>query len=231
MHKNLKLIVFQTKTYTCLCDSSASVSLTCASFSYPRNLQLNSSSCNCDMRVPFILIIHLVLVFSNVPKERFNPCWFFDCSKLTTSTQPPTSVDSTTSSMIPAGCDQYQVLDSPTRKISFKTPSGQWKCDKVGFSNINQDWKGQHWYRFMEPAGTQMPESPPRYGHCGTAANGWIEGTHPTNVGETKTAYVCFVWTNTNCGRKEVIQIRHCGKYYLYNLPNIRFCTYGYCSV
>ena len=76
-----------------------------------------------------------------------------------------------------------------------------------------------------------MPESPPSYGHCGTAANEWIEGTHPVNVGETKTAYVCFVWSNTNCGRKEVIQIRHCGKYFLYDLPDIRYCSYGYCSI
>ena len=231
MHENLELIVFETKTYTCLCESSASVSLICVSSGYPRNLQLNSSPCYSNMKVPFILIFNLVLVFSKVSKNRFNPCWFFDCSKLTTSTQPPTSIASTTSSMIPAGCDQYQVLDSPTRKTSYKTPSGQWKCDKVGFGNTHQDWKGHNWYRFMEPAGTQMPESPPRYGHCGTAANGWIEGTHPVNVGELKTAYVCFVWSNTNCGRKEVIQIRHCGKYFLYNLPDIRYCTYGYCSI
>ena len=35
----------------------------------------------------------------------------------------------------------------------------------------------------IHPAGTKLPERSIARGHCGTSLPGWLNGTHPTNLG------------------------------------------------
>ena len=40
-------------------------------------------------------------------------------------------------------------------------------------------WKGEGFYRLVEPAGTQIPEYAPGRYHCGTISIGWLNVAHP----------------------------------------------------
>ena len=43
------------------------------------------------MKTTVVLISSLAFVLGGVPKDRFDPCIFIDCSKLPTSSQAPTT--------------------------------------------------------------------------------------------------------------------------------------------
>ena len=51
------------------------------------------------MKVAVVLVLSLTFVLARVPKNRFDPCIFIDCTKHTTSTKAPTT--STTTSNNP----------------------------------------------------------------------------------------------------------------------------------
>ena len=51
-------------------------------------------------------------------------------------------------------------------------------CDAEGRSYTSPRWQGAGYYRFLEPAGTMLPEKSPGYYHCGTRSVGWLNGTH-----------------------------------------------------
>ena len=131
---------------------------------------------------------------------------------------------------IPEGCQDYKVLDNPKRKATYSTPSGQWKCDQTGYSNISPDWKGPGWYRFAINVGSKIPEHTVGGERCNTGGSGWLQGNHPITVGETKTAKVCFNGVYGICNWSATIKIRHCGSYFIYNLPDAPHCNLGYCA-
>ena len=43
------------------------------------------------MKTAVVLIASLAFALGGVPKDRFDPCIFIDCSKLSTSSQAPTT--------------------------------------------------------------------------------------------------------------------------------------------
>ena len=89
------------------------------------------------------------------------------------------------------------------------------RCDRF---TVEGDWKGGNiWYRFQEPAGTQMANSVVPKGHCGTEASGWLNGTHPAVLGENVIRQVCFSYDG-DCWRSTDVEIKNCGLYYLYKL-------------
>ena len=65
---------------------------------------------------------------------------------------------------------------------------------------------------------------------CGALATGWLNDSHPEEPGQITTATVCFHWSSKSCFRSKSIQIRHCGPYFLYLLPDTVNCHYRYCS-
>ena len=101
-------------------------------------------------------------------------------------------------------------------------------CDK---SAAQGDWKGSadSWYRFEEPAGTQMANSIVPENHCGTNAAGWLNGTHPAVLGENVIRQVCFSYDG-DCWRSTDVEIKNCGLYYLYKLKATPGCQYKYCG-
>ena len=82
----------------------------------------------------------------------------------------------------------------------------------------------------IEPAGTQMPEYVVDPKHCGTHASGWLNGTHPTNIGVAVDSTVCFHWSSSPCYWSSDIQIMNCETYFLYYLPNTETCRLRYCA-
>ena len=113
-------------------------------------------------------------------------------------------------------------------------------CDRSGWSGgrYQGQWKGNsRWYRFQAPAGTRMPEKPPRWssqyeGTCGAHITGWINGHHPKNPGVVVIRQVCFKTSvSSKCGYKgqRTVKIRHCGAYFVYYLTDTPACYLRYC--
>jgi len=125
--------------------------------------------------------------------------------------------------------DEYFILNDETRNMDYGYQNAY--CDDNMYNTLCQspDWNGSSWYKFDEPAGTQMPEYIVDYYHCNAYAPGWLNGTHPTILGETVDRNVCFNYNGDNSFCKPV-QIKNCGAYFLYHLENIRSYVYRYCA-
>ena len=130
------------------------------------------------------------------------------------------------------GCNDYKILNEYQRNHQFKAPSGSYWCDDIGwFGKKSPQWHGDDWYRFLPPAGTRIAEEAPGQEYCGTAGTGWMQGSHPTSVGETVTRTVCFPSSSSNtCYLSKAIKVRNCGQYFLYRLVDTTYCHYGYCA-
>ena len=81
-----------------------------------------------------------------------------------------------------------------------------------------------------EAIGTQIPEGYVDPKSCGTNAAGYLNGTHPSIIGELKDVNVCFSWTGYSCYLNNMIQVANCGNFYLYNLVATPQCRSRYCS-
>ena len=130
------------------------------------------------------------------------------------------------------GCNDYKILNENERNHQFKTPSGSQWCDDIGSSyKKSPQWHGDDWYRFLSPAGTRIAEEAPGTYYCGTVFSGWMQGSHPTSLGETVTRTVCFQGSSSStCSRSTEIKVRNCGQYYLYRLVDTPTCHLGYCA-
>ena len=97
--------------------------------------------------------------------------------------------------------------------------------------NACPDWQGDAWYRMTEPAGLFIPEVSPGYQHCNTYDPGWMDDTHPTIIGSTKHAKICFhsKINDNNCRHSTMIEVSKCGdEFYVYNLPAVKADTHYY---
>ena len=134
-------------------------------------------------------------------------------------------------------------MNEATRNKDYKKYNGANSnltfCDRPHSARpMSPSWKGAGWYRFQAPAGTRMPESPPEFSHytegfCGTHYTGWLNGHHPTNLGELVEREVCFkTGGSENCrsSLKRTTKIRHCGSYFVYYLPEVSGCSVRYCA-
>ena len=90
-------------------------------------------------------------------------------------------------------------------------------------------WVGSAWYRFLEPAGLKMAESPPGMKACNTEAAGWISEPHPESAGESKDVKFCFHWER-ECQDSITGKVTNCGTYYVYFLKETPSCANRYCA-
>ena len=81
-----------------------------------------------------------------------------------------------------------------------------------------------------EAIGTQIPEEVVDRYSCGTYLAGYLNGTHPSTVGEFKDVNVCFSWNSDSCYRNNMIKVANCGSFSLYNLVKPPQCSLRYCS-
>ena len=64
--------------------------------------------------------------------------------------------------------------------------------DIEGYDATSAQWKGEGYYRIIQPAGIQLAEYAPGDYHCGTGATGWLNGSHPERSGEEVVRKVCL---------------------------------------
>eukprot|EP00795_Rhopilema_esculentum_P001206 gene1206-15572_t len=119
-------------------------------------------------------------------------------------------------------CNSYTTLTSADRNINYI--DGTTSCD----SSLTLGW-----YRFMGSAGNMMYTScPPGYGtdyRCQTHGGGWLNGAHPSTSEGIVERTVCFAWSGC-CGLSNVIRVKNCGSYYVYELKPTTSCSYRYCG-
>ena len=148
----------------------------------------------------------------------------------------PTTVPLITTTMDYCNDIEYQIMDSETRNSKHETDHDK-VCDNSvsQTSNKSPDWSGPGWYRMKYPAGAMIPEELVEYDHCGTASSGYLSGDHPEFPGQQVERKVCFnshVYNNKTdeCIWETKIEIRNCGSFFLYNLPNTPGCYLRYCA-
>ena len=130
-------------------------------------------------------------------------------------------------------CDDYFVLNDPTRNSEYLGYLGNVYCDKVDPSYDQQqspDWQGAAWYRMAEPGGTTIPEEPVDLWHCNSEQPGWLNGHHPATPGEIINGKVKFSGIYDTFFDETQIQIKHCTNYYLYYLVDAPDPWSRYCS-
>ena len=106
------------------------------------------------------------------------------------------------------GCTNYTVLREEYRAQGNAEPP-----------HNKSDWDlVTGWYRFQGAAGDRMPDKyVPRY-RCGTEYPGWLNGSHPTVAEGVVTRKVCFTNYSDCCWWSNIIKVKNCSSYYVYEL-------------
>ena len=123
------------------------------------------------------------------------------------------------------------MLDEALRNYQRDDTRKVYSCDVYLHALRSPKWLGPGWYRFTDPAGEKLSENVVEQDRCGTAATGWMNGTHPVNPGEQVTRTVCFNNGNGNtCRYSTEIKVHLCGSFYVYYLKDTPLCTLRYCA-
>ena len=129
-------------------------------------------------------------------------------------------------------CFQYHILDEESRgsRTCDEECVNSGYCDLDGYRFTSVRWKGDGYYRFVEPSGTMMPDFSPGDFHCGATGSGWLNGQHPEEVGLEVDMEACFDWDSNDCDFKTNITVTNCNGYYVYHLVDTPFCSLRYCA-
>ena len=120
------------------------------------------------------------------------------------------------------GCTNYSVLDEADRaQGNVLQPNPHWECD---------DRLVTGWYRFQGAAGDRMPDKCVLRFRCGTKHPGWLNGTHPTIADGVVTRTVCFSEKANCCLPRNIIKVKNCSSYYVYELQRSPTCNLRYCG-
>ena len=82
----------------------------------------------------------------------------------------PGGTNCTSSLQLPVHCSDYMILDEEDRSTdNFNIVCADiCYCDIESKATKSPAWQGDGFYRFLEPAGSMLPEYAPGVGHCGT---------------------------------------------------------------
>ena len=128
----------------------------------------------------------------------------------------------------PCSHTEYFMLDDHTRNVNYGFDN--YCCDYSGDIERSPDWAGPNWYRMVGPAGTMLSEIATQAYHCNAGETGWLNGVHPTMEDGTVTRSVCFTKNEDTCRYQTEIQVRNCGFFFVYFLPDVNLCSLRYCS-
>jgi len=129
----------------------------------------------------------------------------------------------------PQCLEPYRTLDLANRNVSAQAGLTTYCDDPSAVQDVQ--WLGAGWYRMREPAGTQLPESPPADNSCSTDAPGWLNGAHPTTEEGIVTRDVCLAFGGMACaGGSFNIEVVNCGAFFLYRLDDFGACNARYCA-
>ena len=122
----------------------------------------------------------------------------------------------------PCSRGKYKLLNKYDRLVGNKDQSSV-KCDQ-------RDVALPGWFRFTGAAGDRMPTKCPETKRCGTHASGWLNGKHPSVADGIVSREVCYHWSKNCCRRKNKINVKNCGAFYLYELQKPPACSLRYCG-
>ena len=118
------------------------------------------------------------------------------------------------------GCTNYTVL-SESGRAQRNTLQNNLKCD----DNLVTGW-----YRLQGAAGDRMPDKCVLMYRCGTRSPGWLQGTHPTDAEGVVTRKVCYHYGSNCCSYSNIIKVKNCSSYYVYELQKPPTCDLRYCG-
>jgi len=110
------------------------------------------------------------------------------------------------------GCTNYTVLSKADRAQGNAEPP-HYRTDfwlPVGPVTF--------WFRFQGAPGDQMPDKCVLKYRCGTEPPGWLNDAHPTVAEGVVTRQVCFSISSDCCYRNNIIKVKNCSSYYVYEL-------------
>jgi len=119
------------------------------------------------------------------------------------------------------GCANYTVLSEADRAQGNSLPPHR-RCDKDLVTG---------WYRFQGAAGDRMPDKCVLMKRCGTKHPGWLNGEHPTATEGVVTQKVCYSGQKNCCRWSNIINVKNCSDYYVYELQTTPDCSHGYCGI
>ncbi|RDD43408.1 Deleted in malignant brain tumors 1 protein [Trichoplax sp. H2] len=124
-------------------------------------------------------------------------------------------------------CKKYRIISDNTRSFDFFNQSIKLKCDDNIIESV--------WYRFKSSHKDDLvvPTRCIPMFKCQTISTGWINGKYPTvNQGIVK-RMACFNFHNSCCHTSNMIRIRNCHSYFVYNLSASKSCNPGtrYCTI
>ena len=69
-------------------------------------------------------------------------------------------------------------------------------------------------------------------GRCGVVKPGWLNGAHPTVAEGVVTRKVCYNFVRHCCYEENIVKVKNCGSYYVYELQkpipfDQRYCGNG----
>ena len=118
------------------------------------------------------------------------------------------------------GCANYTVLSEADRAQGNAQPP----------HNRNDSGLVTGWYRFQGAAGVRMPDKYVLMYRCGTKYPGWLNGSHPTVAEGVVTRTVCYShWTGCRWD-SNIIKVKNCSSYYVYELPKTPDQYTRYCG-
>ncbi len=144
-------------------------------------------------------------------------------SPVVCTTTPATTYNYSTVS--PSQCSNYIENADGTRNIGYTATINS--CDNVAsFSSA-----APVWFRFEDPAGKVIANSPVPPNSCGTVATGWYAGQYPTPNFSTATSIVCYYISTNTCAACNLISVTNCQTFYVFLLPQPPSCNYRYCTL
>ena len=118
------------------------------------------------------------------------------------------------------GCKNYTVLSEADRAQGSASQNNT-RCD----DNLVTGW-----YRFQGSAGDRMADKCVSETRCGTLYPGWLDGTHPTVAEGVVTRTVCYNKLRYCCYWRNLIKVKNCSSYYVYELQKPLDCYLRYCG-
>ena len=116
------------------------------------------------------------------------------------------------------GCTNYTVLSEADRAQGNAQPP----------HNRNDYDLVTGWYRFQGAAGDRMPDKCVLMYRCGTKYPVWLNGLHPTVTEGVVTRIVCYSDYSDCCWDSNIIKVKNCSSYYVYELQRTLpvYCRY-----
>ena len=119
------------------------------------------------------------------------------------------------------GCTNYTVLSEADRAQGNAQPP----------HNRSDEGLVTGWYRFQGAAGDRMPDKCVVNYRCGTNYPVWLNGAHPTVAEGVVTRTVCYSDYSGCCWKSNIIKVKNCSSYYVYELQRTRYSLFSrYCG-